>query len=101
MLQRRLPALPDADADRIADALGDLPLAVDQAAALLADTGLTADAYLDLLDRRTLDVLRPGTDRHPSMAASWAVAVDRLAATTRPRCNCSPWPPGSPRNRSR
>jgi DNA-binding SARP family transcriptional activator len=81
VLQRRLPSLPAKDADRIADALGDLPLAVAQAAALLADTDLTTGSYLDLLHRRTRDVLahRPGTDHHPSMAASWAVAVDRLA----------------------
>ena len=77
VLRGRQPQLSDIDADRIADALGDLPLAVDQAAALLADTGLTADTYIRLLTTRTSETLAH-TGGHRSMAASWAVAVDRL-----------------------
>jgi tetratricopeptide (TPR) repeat protein len=69
VLRSRASRLSDADAGRIADALGDLPLAVDQAAALLAETTLTADAYLDLLAERAGELLAP----------SWAVAFDRLA----------------------
>jgi len=80
VLQTRLPELSDLDAGRVAEALGDLPLAVDQAAALLADTGLGVDAYLSLLRQRTPDVLAHGAGHHPSMAASWAVAADRLTA---------------------
>jgi hypothetical protein len=69
VLRSRAPHLSAADADRIADALGDLPLAVDQAAALLFETGLTADAYLSLLAQRPDEMV----------ASSWAVAFDRLA----------------------
>jgi hypothetical protein len=36
-----LPRLSEPDAGRLAEALGDLPLAVDQTAALLLDTGWT------------------------------------------------------------
>jgi tetratricopeptide (TPR) repeat protein len=81
VLQRRVPALAQSDADDIAAALGDLPLAVGQAGALIADTGLTAAAYLQLLQQRTREVLdHPQVEgARSSMAASWAVAVDRLA----------------------
>jgi hypothetical protein len=82
LLRSRLPDLSDADADRLADSLGDLPQAVDQASALLADTGMSVPAYCDLLAQRARDVLARGaTAVHPkSVAASWAVAFDRLAA---------------------
>ncbi|GAA0927408.1 FxSxx-COOH system tetratricopeptide repeat protein [Virgisporangium aurantiacum] len=82
LLTSRSPGLDAVDADRIADAVGDLPLAVDQAAALLADTGLSADTYLGLLAASADRTLGRGTaGSYPvSVAASWAVAFDRLAA---------------------
>ena len=60
LLRAHLPALPDADADRLADALGDLPLALAQAAGLLAETGMPADEYLGLLDEAPAEVLDEG-----------------------------------------
>src|ERR671920_2090723 len=45
LLRRLAPDLTEAEADRVADAVGDLPLAVEQAGALLADTRLTAHKY--------------------------------------------------------
>ena len=82
LLRSRLPDLSELDAGRVAEALGDLPLAVDQTAALLADTGLGVDAYLDLLAARTEQVMsRSGGGGYPvSLTASWAVAFDGLAA---------------------
>ena len=78
---RRIPSIGTDDADRIAAALGDLPLAVSQAAALLSDTGLDARAYSVCCSTRTREVLAHQRGRHsPPMAVSWAVAVDRLAA---------------------
>jgi tetratricopeptide (TPR) repeat protein/transcriptional regulator with XRE-family HTH domain len=82
-LLRRLAAdLTEVEADRVTDAVGDLPLAVEQAGSLLADTGLTVDKYLRLLAERAQDVLDhdPGGAYPQSLAASWAVAFDRLAA---------------------
>ena len=81
LLQRLAPDLTAAEADRVADAVGDLPLAVEQAGSLLADTGLTVDKYLRLLADRAQDVLDhdPGGAYPQSLAASWAVAFDRLA----------------------
>jgi tetratricopeptide (TPR) repeat protein len=82
LLRRLALDLTDAEAERVADAVGDLPLAVEQAGSLLADTGLTVDKYLRLLAERAQDVLDhdPGGAYPRSLAASWAVAFDRLAA---------------------
>src|SRR4029079_9980606 len=49
LLQQLAPELTDAQADRVADAVGDLPLAIEQGGSLLADTGMAADTYLRLL----------------------------------------------------
>ncbi len=81
LLRRLAPDLTEVEADRVAEAVGDLPLAVEQAGSLLADTGLTVDKYLRLLTERAEDVLDqdPGGAYPRSLAASWAVAFDRLA----------------------
>jgi hypothetical protein len=81
LLSRRLPNLGAVDADRVAAAVGDLPLVVDQTAALLADTGLPVDAYLGLLAAQAGRVFdyRSAGGYPVSVAASWAVGFDRLA----------------------
>ena len=82
LLRSRLPELSSADADRIAAAVGDLPLAVHQAAALVAETGLEVALYLQLLTNRTQELLdhHSRSRRYPvSVAASWSVAFDQLA----------------------
>lgn len=56
-LTARNPELPAEDADRLADALGDLPLAVEQAAAWRAETGMSVGEYLELLDDKRLELL--------------------------------------------
>jgi Domain of unknown function (DUF4062) len=82
VLRRLAPELTGAEADRVAEAVGDLPLAVEQAGSLLADTGMAVDKYLRLLGERAVDVLDhdPGGAYPQSLAASWAVAFDRLAS---------------------
>jgi hypothetical protein len=82
LLQTMLPGLPDADAGRVAQALGDLPLAIAQAGDLLAETGMPVDEYLATLARRAADLLT--TDTPPagyptSLAAVVRLAADRLA----------------------
>jgi tetratricopeptide (TPR) repeat protein len=81
LLRRLAPELAEVEADRVADAVGDLPLAVEQAGSLLADTGMAVNKYLRLLAERAHDVLDhdPGGGYPQSVAASWAVAFDRLA----------------------
>jgi hypothetical protein len=82
LLRRRAPRLTDGDAARIAQALGDLPLALAQAGAHLADTAIGVDDYLTLLAERTTELLAHGTPAtYPtSLAASVRIALDRLAA---------------------
>jgi tetratricopeptide (TPR) repeat protein len=81
LLRRLAPDLGEDDAGRVAEAVGDLPIAVEQAGSLLADTAMTSDEYLRLLTERAQDVLGhdPGRAHPHSVAASWAVAFDRLA----------------------
>ncbi len=85
VLRSRLPDLPAKGANDLAAALGDLPLAVDQAGALLADTGMSVDTYLRLLEQRARQVLAEGRDEgNVSVAASCEVAFDRLASDDLP-----------------
>ena len=82
MLQRRAPGLTEADAGRLAAALGDLPLAIAQAAGFMASTGMPASHYQGMLQTRAgqlLDRAVPGS--YPrSLAAATAVTATRLAA---------------------
>ncbi len=82
MLQHRVPELPEADAGRLAAELGDLPLAIAQAAGFMAGTGMPASQYLGLLQTRAarlLDQAVPGS--YPqSLAAASIVTASRLAA---------------------
>ncbi|MEV4761138.1 FxSxx-COOH system tetratricopeptide repeat protein [Micromonospora chokoriensis] len=81
LLQRRIPRLPPKDADRLAEALGDLPLAVAQAATVMTETGMPTNEFLDLLAHHTTEILdggKPGN--YPtSLAASIRLSTNRLA----------------------
>ncbi|HWM06687.1 MAG TPA: FxSxx-COOH system tetratricopeptide repeat protein [Actinophytocola sp.] len=82
LLCARVSGMAPADADRVADAVGDLPLAVDQAAAMLAHTAIGVDAYLGLVAARADELWadKRGAAGYPvSVASSWTVAFDRLA----------------------
>jgi hypothetical protein len=82
LLQRRNADLADEDADRLAVALGDLPLAVEQAAAWRAETGMTTDEYLQLLADKRTELLesRPPVDYDVTVEAAWNVSLDSLRA---------------------
>ena len=81
ILQNQVPAVSVADADRLADALGDLPLAVAQAAGFMAETGVAAAEYLDLLRTRAAGLLAENIpDFYPrSLVAATQLITDRLA----------------------
>jgi hypothetical protein len=81
MFRRRVPRLTHTDADRLAAELGDLPLAIAQAAGFIADTGTPASLYLDLLRTRARQLLDRGAPgSYPrSLAAATALIADRLA----------------------
>lgn len=80
-LHKRVPrAINEPDADRLAEALGDLPLALEQAGALQAETGMPVEQYLELLKERTSQLLAEGKpSEYPhSMTAAWALSVEGL-----------------------
>lgn len=84
LLRGRVAGLSEQDADTVAEAVGDLPLVVDQAAGLLAETGWPAATYLGLLRERADDVLaqRDQVSGYPvSVAAAWRVTFTQLADT--------------------
>jgi Tetratricopeptide repeat len=77
-LSRRLPrGITESDADRLADQLGDLPLALEQAGALQAVTGMPVHEYLRLLDEHVTDIMAEGkSPEYPrSMTAAWKLSV--------------------------
>ncbi len=79
-LQRRAPGLSDEDADQVATAVGDLPLAVEQAAAWIAETATPIGAYLEQLARQAPQVLalnQPMSYPQP-VAATWNISIARL-----------------------
>ena len=73
--------LDQPDARRLADRLGDLPLALEQAGALQTETGMSVEEYLELLGEQPAQVL--GQTRAPeypsSMTAAWQLSVSKLA----------------------
>lgn len=82
LLRRREPDLTDRDADALADALGDLPLAIEQAAAWRAETGMPAEEYIELLIDKQAEILslqRP-LDYPKPVAAAWNLSLDNLLA---------------------
>ncbi|MFG2247386.1 FxSxx-COOH system tetratricopeptide repeat protein [Spirillospora sp. NPDC048823] len=83
-LRKRVPRGVDkAEAERLADALGDLPLALEQAGALQAETGMSVEEYLRLLRERTSQLLAEGkpTEYPASMTAAWGLSVSALDRT--------------------
>lgn len=80
-LTRRLPELSATDADRVAEVLGDLPLAVAVASAWLSETGTPVEDYLSSLEAESTRVLSLGRPvGYPrSLEATWKISLDRLA----------------------
>ncbi len=69
-------------AARVAETLGDLPLALQQAAAYMAGTGVSPEGYLELLDEETDEILRRSapSDYPGSVATAWSISLKALAA---------------------
>jgi tetratricopeptide (TPR) repeat protein len=78
--KRVTKGLSDPDADRLAEELGDLPLALEQAGAMLAETGMPVDDYLRLLDEHVSGIMAEGRapDYPMSMTAAWKLSVATL-----------------------
>ncbi len=80
LIQRRGRGISHADADRLAHRLGDLPLAVEQAAAWQSESGMSVDRYLALLDQRISTLLEenPPHGYALNIVAAWSLAFEEL-----------------------
>jgi tetratricopeptide (TPR) repeat protein len=81
LLRGQVRGLSAADADALAHEVGDLPLALSQAASFLAETGMSAAEYLDELRRSAAEVMAEGRPAgYPtSLAAAVRISLDRLS----------------------
>ena len=80
-LGKRVPSgLDPRQADELANELGDLPLALEQAGALQAETGMSVDEYLRLLRDQVSAIMSEGKspDYPLSMTAAWKLSVSTL-----------------------
>jgi hypothetical protein len=82
LLRTFRPGLSDPDADQLAEALGDLPLALAQAGGFLAETAMPADRYLSLLTTRAGELLdeNPPAAHPGSLATAIRLSTEQLAA---------------------
>ena len=80
LMKRASKGLSESDADRLADKLGDLPLALEQAGAVQAEAGMPVDEYLRLLDEHVTQIMAEGKSvEYPmSMTAAWKLSVTAL-----------------------
>ncbi len=79
-LLRHVPELNKADAMRVAEALGHLPLAVEQASAWLEQTGMPARAYVEQLETQATSALTLNKpfDYPLPVVATWNLSFERL-----------------------
>ncbi len=81
LLRTRVPDLAEDVAQKIAQELGRLPLALEQAAAYLDKTAMPGRDYLDLLRRRAADLFARGqvSGRHETIATLWDITLERIS----------------------
>jgi tetratricopeptide (TPR) repeat protein len=88
LLRRFNSGLSAEGADEVADRLGDLPLAVGQAAVWLQETSMPINTYLGLLDNELTEMLErtrlSPTDYPHSAAATWRISVEELRRMNAP-----------------
>jgi tetratricopeptide (TPR) repeat protein len=75
-----------AEAERLAHALGNLPLAAEHAAAYLKETGFPVDEYIDAFDRNAHELFSRDADMfatHVTVATTWSLTRDTLTQEAR------------------
>jgi tetratricopeptide (TPR) repeat protein len=80
-LLKRTGQTDEAAAGQLAEALGDLPLALAQAGAYVSQTGTTFPAYLDLFQSRRTELWqkeRPPLDYPATVATTWDLAFHQV-----------------------
>jgi MinD-like ATPase involved in chromosome partitioning or flagellar assembly len=87
LLHKFNPLLSADDAEQIAHELGDLPLAVGQAAVWLSQSSMPVEIYLSRLRDRPIDILDhtplPPKEYPNSAARTWQIAVEELRERNR------------------
>jgi hypothetical protein len=80
LFELRVPSLAPAEAAHIAEALGDLPLAVEQAAYFLAETGLAPDDYVHILHSQptAAGLAEVTINKHPGLVSAITTTMERL-----------------------
>jgi hypothetical protein len=80
LMRARVPQIDDAVAGRIAEGLGRLPLALEQAAAYVDRSGMPADEYLQLLRTHAQALFNKGkvAARDDTVATLWELSFDRV-----------------------
>jgi hypothetical protein len=82
IMRTRVPDIPDDIARRIAEELGRLPLALEQAAAYLDKEEMPADVYLDLLLSRAEELHKRGqvAGHERNIATLWDLSLEKISA---------------------
>ena len=80
LLAQRTGSSDQATLDELAGVLGDLPLALEQAAAYLEETATAPAEYLELLGDRAKELFALGrpAGSEQTIATTWTVALDRI-----------------------
>jgi TIR domain len=81
LLRTRVPQLPENIGEQIARELGQLPLALEQAAAYLDRSAMPPGDYLALLRQRAKDLYPRGqvTGRGDTIATLWDITLERIS----------------------
>jgi len=69
-------------AGQLADLMGNLPLALEQARAYMAETGISMNQYIELFQTRHGEMLGQGTDSQDyqhTVATTWELALEQLS----------------------
>jgi AAA ATPase domain len=85
LLMRRSPDQDEATAKELAEELGDLPLALTQAASFVQAHAVDLATYMRLYRESAAELLggSPPEDYSHTVATTWQVAIDRLPASAR------------------
>ncbi|GAA2499405.1 FxSxx-COOH system tetratricopeptide repeat protein [Streptomyces longisporus] len=80
LLHRRNSELTDEEAGMLAEVLGDLPLAVEQASAWLAETGMPAAEYLRVFEEKRAELMAVSAppQYEETVATAWNVSLDHV-----------------------
>ncbi|WP_250400494.1 FxSxx-COOH system tetratricopeptide repeat protein [Streptomyces cellostaticus] len=79
------PGTTEQEADRIAELLGDLPLAVEQASAWVAETGMSVDEYVEIFEQQRAEILEmsdPSASYPEAVARAWDISLNRLETSS-------------------